>query len=391
MDIQVNQKFQLFLTSISVAVTAILLYQTPRLSLGLVFFACAYVAVILLRDYILKVALQQKKGLWYMHAQLILILILYAWSESYVTQVYLLILVGEYAYHHPLRRALVFSLACFVSNIAAVLLYRESNAIFAEVYFLFPRSIGFFAFFLVGKLARSAYLQKRQLAAKSYELQVITKEMERSAALQERTRISRDLHDSVGYTLTSALVGLQTAELALQKNEPTLAQDMIERIKDNVRNGLEDVRTTLHSMRTRSLFTPFASELVKLIEDLKKQTQVQVEYTIDDELPTLPPAIESTILRALQEGLTNGVRHGSSTFFHFSLMYKSGFLYFRLSDNGKLNAAIVPGFGLNAMKERVQAASGLFAVTANESTGGVTVEITIPLHEHPQRRGDFVG
>jgi signal transduction histidine kinase len=89
--------------------------------------------------------------------------------------------------------------------------------------------------------------------------------------------------------------------------------------------------------------------------------------------------IEITIYRALQEGLTNGIRHGSSTVFQFSLTHQGEYIQFTLSDNGKPPFQIVPGFGLNAMKERVEDVGGKLRISSKDLASGVTLEITIPL------------
>jgi signal transduction histidine kinase len=155
---------------------------------------------------------------------------------------------------------------------------------------------------------------------------------------------------------------------------------MIDRTKESILRGLNDVRSSVHVLRENFPDHCFIPELIRLIDDTKKQTNVDIAYTIDTTTPDLTPIIELTIYRALQEGLTNGIRHGLSTYFHFSLTYHEEVLRFVLSDNGHPPLEIVYGYGLNAMKERVEDVGGTFSIRNHGASGGVTLDIAIPFN-----------
>jgi signal transduction histidine kinase len=210
--------------------------------------------------------------------------------------------------------------------------------------------IDYFSIFGISLLAKVAFQQKNQLVRDNEQLRIASIELEKKAKLQERTRISRDIHDSVGHTLTSALTGLQTASHAIKKNEYPIALEMIGRTNETILKGLNDVRTSVHLLRENIPGEPFISKLIGFINETIKQTHVDISYEMDTTIPDLPPMIELTIYRALQEGITNGIRHGASKLFRFSLTHQAGFIRFILSDNGKPPLHIVHGFGLNAMK-----------------------------------------
>jgi signal transduction histidine kinase len=337
-----------------------------------------YILIVLIRDYVLKISLHRSIGIVFILAQFILALVICIWSESFVSQIYLLILIGEFTFHHGTKQSIIFTIVCYISNLAGVLLYRQSSSIIGEIYLLFPRGIDYFAIFQMSVLARIALQRKNQLALDNEKLRMLSTELEQKAKLQERARISRDIHDSIGHTLTSAITGLQTATLALDTNELSLAKDMIHRTKESIRSGLDDVRASVHLLRENVPGEHVKPELIGLIDEVRRQTQIDIECDIDSKLPDLPPMIELTLYRALQEGLTNGIRHGSSTHFQFSLSYQADLIRFRLSDNGNSQSPIVPGFGLNAMQERVEDVDGELAISRNDSTSGVTLEITIP-------------
>lgn len=377
MDVHLNKNMTLILNIFVTGATFLLWFHTSKFSVGLLLLSCTYVAVVLMRDYILKIALHGKIAIPLLYGQLALALVICVRSESYVSQIYILILIGEFTFHHARKHAIVFTTVTYASNLLSVLIYRHFPP-FEQIYFIIPRVIDFLAIFGMSLLAKIAFQQKNQLAIDNEHLRMASIALEQKAKLQERTRISRDIHDSVGHTLTSALTGLQTAAHALEKTHYPLAKEMIDRTKESILRGLVDVRSSVHVLRENFPDHSFIPELIRLIDDTKKQTNVEIAYSIDTMMPDLSPIIELTIYRALQEGLTNGIRHGISTYFRFTLTYQDEVIRFVLSDNGHPPTSIVYGYGLNAMKERVEDVGGEFAMSNKGLTGGVTLDISIP-------------
>ncbi|MBP1995523.1 sensor histidine kinase [Paenibacillus eucommiae] len=377
MDEHLHRRMTFFLTLFVLGGTVILLLHTPNFSLALCLLSCSYAILVLLRDYFLKLDLRRMPGTLFIILQLILSIVLSVWSESFFAQIYLLILIGEFTFYHSRTHSIIFTIVSYITILIGVMSYRQFPN-FEEIYLLFPRVIDYFAIFGMSLLARIAFQQKNQLALDHEQLQIASRELEQKVKLEERTRISRDIHDSVGHTLTSALTGLQTAAHAIRKNNHTVALDMIVRTEDNIRNGLNDVRTSVHLLRENSSGIPFITELMGLIHETKKQTGVDITYEIDTALPDLPPLMELAIYRALQEGLTNGMKHGASTHFRFSLTCRAGIISFTLTDNGRPPGPIVFGFGLNAMKERLEQVGGALVIFAGDGDRGVTLDITIP-------------
>jgi signal transduction histidine kinase len=165
---------------------------------------------------------------------------------------------------------------------------------------------------------------------------------------------------------------------------------MIDRTREKILSGLNDVRSSVHLLRENIPGHQFIPELIGLIDETKKQTNVEIACEIDTTILELSPMIEITIYRALQEGLTNGIRHSSSTSFHFSLTLHAGQLRFILSDNGTPPLKIVHGFGLNAMKERVEEVGGKLLISTRGPVSGVTLEITIPIQTKTIERSEQI-
>ncbi|WP_240414235.1 sensor histidine kinase [Paenibacillus periandrae] len=390
MDTQLNRNLTLILTAIVLVASVTLLLHTTNFSIGLCLLTCTFIAVVLFRDYILKVDLHRRTGVLFLVSQQALALIIWVVSEDFFAQVYVLILIGEFTFHHSRNRSLIFTIVSYICCVLSLWIFKQFPP-YEQIFFTFPRIIEYFAIFGMSFLAKIAFQQKNQLAKDNEQLRIASIELERKAILQERTRISREIHDSVGHTLTSALTGLQTASHAIGKNHYSLALEMIDRTKDNILSGLDDVRASVHLLRENLPSHPFIPELMELIEETEKLTNVEIACMIDTTLPDLSPMIELTIYRALQEGITNGIRHGASTKFQFSLTYDSAYIRFSLSDNGKPPQQIVYGFGLNAMNERVTDAGGKLSISSHNSAGGVTLEITIPYQTKTIERSERLG
>jgi signal transduction histidine kinase len=387
MDARLNKRITRILTVIVIGATVFLLLHTTEFSIELFLLSCTYITVVLIRDYIMKIDLQRITGILFLLFQLALAFVISVLSEDFLAQIYILILIGEFTFHHSRKHSIIFTIVSYACILLGLLIYRHFPP-FEQIYLILPRAIEFFAIFGMSLLAKIAFQQKNQLTRDNEQLRIASIELERKAQLQERTRISREIHDSVGHTLTSALTGLQTAAFAIEKNHFPLAKEMIDRTKEYVLIGLNDVRSSVHLLRDNLPSHQFIPELIKLIDETKKSTNVEVAYEIDKTMPELSPMIELTIYRALQEGLTNGVRHGPSTYFHFSLTYHAEYIRFILSDNGKSASQIVRGFGLNAMNERVEEVGGELSISNTGSASGITLEIRIPFQTKPLERSE---
>ncbi|NQX69166.1 hypothetical protein HQN90_23830 [Paenibacillus alba] len=375
------------MTTIVIGTTIILLFHTPDFSFELCLLSIGYMVAVLIRDYIMKINLQRPKGLLFLFFQLALAIVISVLSEDFFAQIYILILIGEFTFYRSRNQSILFTIASYLICVISLRIYHYFPP-FEQIYYVLPRIIEYFAIFGISLLAKIAFQQKNQLARDNEQLRIASIELERRAKLQERTRISREIHDSVGHTLTSALTGLQAASHAIGKNQYSIAVEMIDRTKENILSGLDDVRTSVHLLRENIPGHQFILELQTLIHETTKQTNVEIESHIDALLPDLSPMIEITIYRALQEGLTNGIRHGASTHFQFSLTLHTAFLRFVLSDNGKSPIHIIHGFGLNAMKERVEDVGGELSVSTKEHARGIILEITIPVQTNKIERSE---
>ena len=183
-------------------------------------------------------------------------------------------------------------------------------------------------------------------------------ELERMTEIRERNRLAREIHDTLGHTLTGIIMGAE-ASLALFENKPEEAKKRLEAVTQSARDGLDDVRTSIKALRPDALEKHGLEQALKdLIAKYQKTTSVTVMY--EQAAGKLEFAVdeEDTLYRIIQECMTNSVRHGKANFIHIKLTRHGDILTIDIRDNGNGCDAVNEGFGLRHMQERLDLLSG---------------------------------
>jgi two-component system sensor histidine kinase DesK len=197
-------------------------------------------------------------------------------------------------------------------------------------------------------------------------------EIEHLAALAERERIARDLHDLLGHTLSVITLKAELARKLFDKDQLACQREIVD-IENTARQALAEVRSAVLGYRDTGL----AHELRGAKNTL---ASAQVELQAEVETVQLPPAIENIIALALREAVTNIIRHSNATVVDFSLKLQEQGLCFHFADNGNVDAkslsTIQKGNGLTGMRERVRAMGGEMTISIDH---GVAITIQIPM------------
>ena len=192
-------------------------------------------------------------------------------------------------------------------------------------------------------------------------LRVENARVEALATLTERERLARDVHDALGQSLTSVLVRSQLAR-RLVGSDPQHAADELVELERVARDALADVRTTLSGWRHVRLDDELAVATATLAA-----AGVVAEVERED-LPALPPAVETALALALREAATNVVRHAGAQRVVITLGRGGGDAVLLVQDDGG-GAGAVPGGGLTGMRERLAAVGGTVVVGAAPAGG----------------------
>lgn len=229
---------------------------------------------------------------------------------------------------------------------------------------------------LYGNVERMKETLEERVAARTRSLELSMKETAAAwaeASIQaDRTRIAADVHDIVGHTITSTLLQLEATKRHMSKDEAGAARRLAG-VQTLLRQGLNDIRSTIHMLKEADAASP-EEALTKLIAATEAGSGVVIEADIGF-LPELSGQYRHMLYHALQEGLTNGIRHGGADRFRLRIRYEDELLRFELFNNGASGGEIAFGFGLSAMQERLE---GSLTINAERVERGVLLAITLP-------------
>lgn len=185
---------------------------------------------------------------------------------------------------------------------------------------------------------------------------------------RERLRVSRDLHDLLGQSLSAISLKGDLA-LRLLERDAAAAEAEINSLVAVAREALHDVRAVTRDGREVSLRTETEGAAALL-------RAASIDAQIQAELPDLPPHAEAVLAWALREGVTNVLRHSEATSCVIAIARENGAVRLEITNDGARSASL-PGSGLTGLKERASAVAG--TVTADTtSDGGFRLRVEVP-------------
>ena len=222
---------------------------------------------------------------------------------------------------------------------------------------------------------RIASLNK-QLEEANVRLRAYALEAERTAETRERNRLAREIHDTLGHTLTGIAAGLDAC-IVLVDAAPAVVKKQLEKIRETARHGLVDVRRSVKKLRPDDLEKlPLQQAIKKVIAEFSASSGVEIQLVELGWPEKLREDEEEVIYRIVQEGITNARRHGKATKVTVTCGLEPGRFYIIIADNGEGCAETKQGFGLRHMEERLELLHGRLRYWSNK---GFTLEATIPM------------
>ncbi|MCH1624588.1 sensor histidine kinase [Ferdinandcohnia quinoae] len=294
----------------------------------------------------------------------------------FVPQIYFFILLSEVAYSYRLVISIPFTFMNYLAFVFGVYI-NHNYPPFADISFVIPRMLEYWLIFGFSYMAKRSNEQSKQLEIAFQQLEIANAELAEKTLIEERIRLSRELHDTIGHSLTTTIVGL---EVSKQLHEKGLTQKAIERIptiQDQIKKSLQDIRLSSRTLHDNPLRLSFKQQVENLLNNTAQQSDIIITHDISD-IQNLSPNQEITLYRALQEGLTNGIKHGKATQFSFSLKESGDHIQFHLQDNGNAGQGFEFGFGLTSMHERICAIGGTLELNLTQ-TKGCSLIILIPI------------
>ncbi|MEZ3504548.1 MAG: sensor histidine kinase [Lachnospiraceae bacterium] len=199
---------------------------------------------------------------------------------------------------------------------------------------------------------------------------------ERMAQTRERNRLAREIHDTLGHTLTGIATGLDAC-LTLIDASPEQTKKQLLLLSKVSREGIRDIRRSVNELRPDSLERLSLEVAIrKMVTDMSQVSDVQIYFETDEKHLKFDEDEENAIYRVIQESITNAVRHGKAEKIWITLKKIDGEILLIIKDNGIGCDEIKSGFGTKHIKERIEMLRGTVTFAGQH---GFTVTARIPI------------
>lgn len=231
-------------------------------------------------------------------------------------------------------------------------------------------------------------ISEKKLMEANEELRLYAATIEEVAVLKERNRISREIHDSVGHTLSTAMIQLSAMERIGEKDGSYLGE-MAKNLREFIGNSFSEVERAVRELKPEG-YTDLKGviRLSDVCKTFEKFSGVKVKLNISKERWTLSNEQSQNLYRITQEALSNALRHGKASEIKVILNFLSDKLIVSFKDNG-IGAKTIKetGVGLLSIKERVSELNGTINITSEEKQG-FFIKIVIPKDQGESHDGE---
>ncbi|NLY67703.1 MAG: sensor histidine kinase [Tissierellia bacterium] len=219
------------------------------------------------------------------------------------------------------------------------------------------------------KLYYRLKLSEERLKKANMDLEMYADSVRELTAMRERNRISREIHDSVGHSLSTIIIQLGAIEKMAKKDGKTAAL-MAENLREFAKDGLEEVRKALRELKPMEMEKYESIIAVEnLIRQFSKLTGVDVKFGFSKEKIPLNEEESLVVYRIVQEFLSNSVRHGKASKVNIFMNFNEDHLILTLRDNGVGTDKVEKGMGLTNIWERVRELGGHIQYSTERGKG----------------------
>lgn len=252
-----------------------------------------------------------------------------------------------------------------------------------------PQALYYLCFaFLVQLLNKRSLGLLLDVYKTSSENEVLSLEKETAemrGRIDERERISRDIHNNVGHTITAAIFALEAAKLQ-RATDPQAADEKTARAMQRMRESMETIRNSVRVLDEHNILS--MQELEKLLTLCCRQTELDAEVYIETDFSGVSEADQDIpfssarigfLYGMVQECVSNGIRHGAAKQIHLRVAVLNRRLYIEISNDGTLpEDPIREGFGLGKLRRYAEENGGVFILQTDPV---FLVSLQLPLEE----------
>jgi PAS domain S-box-containing protein len=215
------------------------------------------------------------------------------------------------------------------------------------------------------------FMALAQQCAQSLERASLQEQAQEVAALQERQRLARDLHDAVSQVLFSSTAIAETVP-RMWAHDPAKAIDQLNNVVMLNRAAMAEMRTLLLELRPETIVRTDLSQLLEqLLKAVKGRKLIEAELTIEGTEYFLPDDVHVAFYRIAQEAINNVVKHSRASLIQVNFHYRTEQVDLTIRDNGQGfdTQQVAGGLGQSTMRERAKAINSLFKVVSEPGAG----------------------
>jgi signal transduction histidine kinase len=259
-----------------------------------------------------------------------------------------------------------------------------------------PFGLGVFAVSALSLTLRRAQDSRAESQRLLDELNEAHGRLRELAVLEERQRLAREMHDAVGHRLTASAMLLEGAA-RLIPTEPDRAVRLVETSRDQVREGLAELRTAVSALREDgSGRLPLAGILGAMVDVFGQSAEAKVSLHVQEGLPEPDTERKLVLTRSAQEALTNAQKHSGASRVELRLGFDGEAYELECRDDGRgppaVDAPPIPGaasgFGLGNLRARAAAFGGSVELRPAEG-GGALLRLRLP--DPSMKEGEIGG
>jgi signal transduction histidine kinase len=213
----------------------------------------------------------------------------------------------------------------------------------------------------------------QKLTRSLHEYNEYMRQSEYTIKLEERSRLSQQIHDEVGHAMTGALIQMEASRRLLHSDRDK-ASELLGNAIGISREGLEKIRMTLKDMKPKSEELGIR-RLRLFVDELSAKRNIAATLTYEGNIDVISPIQWKIIQDNVTESVTNSLKYANADAIHIEISVLNKFIKAVVSDNGSGKAKVVKGLGIIGMEERAASAGGTVIV---DGTKGFTVTTLLP-------------
>jgi len=187
--------------------------------------------------------------------------------------------------------------------------------------------------------------------------------------INERNRIAREIHDSVGHSIAAVLIQLQAAQMLLNKNQPK-GNELLNNSIEKLSQSLNLLRDTVYNIKPKFEFN--FNYINKTIESFKF---CETTFTVKGDISKIKPFQIEVLALCIKEALINAYKYSGANLIEINLEGYNKFVRLMIKDNGKGCKKIKFGIGLSNMKDRIEKLGGNLSISSDD---GFLIVVIIP-------------